>query len=359
MAQPWDPRKGDGTYVENRPSKMAQTWDIVRPYITGPVDGFWNLMESPAASGGPITPEDAANAFMAAGGAMAGGALAPKPKNALNMGIRVYHSSPYDFDKFDLSHMGKGEGAQVYTKGHYFAESPAVSGQGGHYWNAFTSHPAISPPERVAANALQFTGFDRPKAIEELRIGNENVKARAAAEPSDPRYSQLDLQQQEALRLLETGQPVGPRTYEVEIDANPKNFIQWEAPVNEQPAAVRQVLSDMLERAAPGGFQPFSPDTEIPFVQWYRGISRPINQMVTGFRPGRMEEEMAKAGVPGVKYLDGLSRFKGDGSSNYVVYRDDLLKIVKKYGMAGLLAAGGGAALTNDDEALADVIAKR
>ena len=52
-------------------------------------------------------------------------------------GIRAYHSSPHDFDKFDLAKIGTGEGAQVYGHGLYFAESPAVSGQGGQYWQQF------------------------------------------------------------------------------------------------------------------------------------------------------------------------------------------------------------------------------
>src|SRR5207342_2800679 len=48
--------------------------------------------------------------------------------------IRAYHSSPHDFEKFDASKIGTGEGAQVYGHGIYFAENPKVSGQGGEYW---------------------------------------------------------------------------------------------------------------------------------------------------------------------------------------------------------------------------------
>ena len=38
-------------------------------------------------------------------------------------GIRAYHGSPHDFDKFDLSKIGTGEGAQAYGHGLYFAEN--------------------------------------------------------------------------------------------------------------------------------------------------------------------------------------------------------------------------------------------
>ena len=39
-------------------------------------------------------------------------------------GIRAYHGSPYDFEKFDISKIGTGEGAQAYGHGLYFAENP-------------------------------------------------------------------------------------------------------------------------------------------------------------------------------------------------------------------------------------------
>ena len=52
-------------------------------------------------------------------------------------GIDVYHSSPHDFERFDLKKMGTGEGAQMYGPGFYTAENPNVSGQGGQYWHQF------------------------------------------------------------------------------------------------------------------------------------------------------------------------------------------------------------------------------
>ena len=39
----------------------------------------------------------------------------------------VYHGSPHKFDKFDMSKIGTGEGAQAYGHGLYFAESPEVA----------------------------------------------------------------------------------------------------------------------------------------------------------------------------------------------------------------------------------------
>ena len=41
--------------------------------------------------------------------------------------IKVYHGSPHKFDKFDMSKIGTGEGAQAYGHGLYYAESPKVA----------------------------------------------------------------------------------------------------------------------------------------------------------------------------------------------------------------------------------------
>ena len=76
-----------------------------------------------------------------------GAGATEKPGAAAIQGIRAYHSSPHDFDKFDLSKIGTGEGAQVYGHGLYFAENPAVSGQGGQYWNQFSVRFAGCTPE--------------------------------------------------------------------------------------------------------------------------------------------------------------------------------------------------------------------
>jgi hypothetical protein len=35
-------------------------------------------------------------------------------------GIKAFHGSPHDFDKFDMSKIGTGEGAQAYGHGHVF-----------------------------------------------------------------------------------------------------------------------------------------------------------------------------------------------------------------------------------------------
>ena len=47
-------------------------------------------------------------------------------------------------------------------------------------------------------------------------------------------------------------------------------------------------------------------------------------------------DRLREAGIPGIKYLDEGSRGVGQGTSNYVLFRDDIIDIVKKYGWAAL-----------------------
>lgn len=55
----------------------------------------------------------------------------------MGMSIKTYHASPYKFDKFDISKIGDGEGAQAYGKGLYFAENQNVAKD---YYNEFASN---------------------------------------------------------------------------------------------------------------------------------------------------------------------------------------------------------------------------
>jgi len=51
-------------------------------------------------------------------------------------------------------------------------------------------------------------------------------------------------------------------------------------------------------------------------------------------------EAFRQAGIPGIKYLDQVSRGAGKGSRNYVVFDDKLVDIVKKYGLIPLGMGG-------------------
>lgn len=95
MAGLLDPLQGNGSYVENRPSKWAQTWGILGPYVTGPFNAMDRLWNSPAIQYGfKPTEQNAADAFSIAGLVTGGSAFAPKPQGALMAGMKTLKAAP-------------------------------------------------------------------------------------------------------------------------------------------------------------------------------------------------------------------------------------------------------------------------
>lgn len=60
-------------------------------------------------------------------GVSAAGRAGLKSLTAADEPLRAYHSSPFEFDRFQLEKIGTGEGAQAYGWGLYFAENPEVA----------------------------------------------------------------------------------------------------------------------------------------------------------------------------------------------------------------------------------------
>ena len=66
-------------------------------------------------------------------------AVVVKPEGDVTMSVRALHASPHSFRKFSTDFMGKGEGAQAYGWGLYFAQNPEVNRS---YMNQFAQDKA-------------------------------------------------------------------------------------------------------------------------------------------------------------------------------------------------------------------------
>jgi hypothetical protein len=181
----------------------------------------------------------------------------------------------------------------------------------------------------------------------------------------------LTEQRQAAHDLLLSNQPIGPRTYEVNINADPEHFLDWDRPLNEQHPKVQELWRRHFESSGSTYGRKDIPATEGTFVPDARSgaeiykalsptVSRTVNSRLGPYTVYPKDEAAAsellrKAGVPGIKYLDQHSRWATDmnlgdvapRTHNYVVFDDKLIDIIKKYGLAGLLAAGAAHFTTN------------
>jgi hypothetical protein len=117
----------------------------------------------------------------------------------------------------------------------------------------------------------------------------------------------------------------------VNIHAKPEQFLDWDKPIWAQNPEVAKVLDSQ-------GYGTFPPIQGAPIPPRYQSLA-PVTELKN---PSEIAA-LGEAGIPGIKYLDQGSRAAGEGSSNYVLFRDDIIDIVKKYGLAGLGIMGLGA----------------
>lgn len=281
-------------------------------------------------------------------GATAGAALGAIPDTP---GIRAYHGSPHDFDRFDMSKIGTGEGAQAFGHGLYFAENEGVARS---YRESLKKDKKVnSATDRF--NNLEIDGqplgrqFDIDTSyVDELKpkiAAGEDVRPFLAEKLSRwegmvadgsypfPKYANEKVAAYRGLidRLNSGGslRDAGAgRMYEVNIKANPDDFLDWDKPLSQQSEKVRGALAQYgIDR----------PD-------WTGGQVYESNRLVPGDFADKKQaaQRLKDAGIAGVRYLDQGSRAGGEGSRNLAVFDDKLIEILRKYGLLGM--AGGAAA---------------
>jgi hypothetical protein len=264
--------------------------------------------------------------------------------NALEQpqGIRAYHGSPHDFDKFDISKIGTGEGAQAYGHGLYLAESEDVA-------RSYRDNLAkpINPLSDDEVAGIR-------SALDSLKFNNPNIAANSDARDAldFTKESLTDFLGREPTReelVGELTKKLGKGyMYEVNIRANPQDFLDWDKPLSQQSEAVRSVVNSLIESARKS-YPSLDPEnmTGQAAVRAYAGHR--------GNNYDTVSEVMREQGIPGIKYLDGMSRGAGEGSSNYVVFDDALIDILRKYAnapTASAIPAGMEAAQSDDPQTL-------
>jgi hypothetical protein len=270
--------------------------------------------------------------------------------------IRAFHGSPHSFDRFSLDKIGTGEGAQAYGHGLYFAESEGVARQ--YRDNVKNMAPIAEINQRLN---------DLSREMSSLETGYRQYR--------EPRGYDLAAEYDDLMsRRSEISNAPGSM-YEVGINADPETFLNYDAPLSSQPR-VREALTPLIERQAVGlrfGYEPdelarmdrnefealrqqivADPGWEMDNLLSQTGAEF-YDELLHGEKvlqewnlnrksgPVAARERLQEYNIPGIRYSDGFSR-RGDGgprTSNYVLFDDELVKIIRKYGISGLgLGAG-------------------
>lgn len=249
----------------------------------------------------------------------------------------AYHGTPHDFDRFSLDHIGTGEGFQTYGWGLYFASQRAVA---EHYRRQGvrqhavitvdgTQHRAGDAPmerksamQRAVVMAYQAIEQQQPMSVAILKARNAVNRAKAGDVTAFQReggWGDVDVLE-EAHRILEGWRDADVRiadgrVYTVEIP-DVADMLNWEMPIAEQSQAVRDAVSRL----------PNAPDPS----SWGSITGRDLHEQLLidemgdeafmGYSADRRAARAAAqkpvslalraAGIPGHRYLDGLSRNK-------------------------------------------------
>jgi hypothetical protein len=270
--------------------------------------------------------------------------------------ITAYHGSPHTFDQFNLDKIGTGEGAQAYGHGLYFAEQEGVaqsyrdtlSRKYGDFsfngkplkenadWYALEDKLNAAGDWRTAKLVKQFphSGEEAPVFAKRMRDWHRN----------DPEMlSAIDNFEGVANVKLSPGS-----MYQVRINADPNDFLDWDAPLSQQPP----IAQDMARKADLSHLGPGN-RTRRQIEMWRDGTlpnkeSEPtghvLHNALTDYgmnspSNAAMTNKLQSAGIPGIKYLDQGSRGAGEGSRNFVVFDPKIIDIMKRYGVAAPVAA--------------------
>jgi len=263
------------------------------------------------------------------------------------LGMTAYHGSPHLFDKFDMSKIGTGEGAQAYGHGLYFAEG---RGTADFYRNM--EHPALGGDPRDAVTAIRqnWHANTNPRRLNEdevrylmqdfpelrpLRDNQDIVKNISRVVNGHESGGTVSTEAIYAMRALDKQLPPKPKgtLYKVDIpDEAVAKMLDWDKPLSQQPAAVRKALGKLQAeyRANPTMEQPYiAPDAT--GKQIYEELKSASYQRYAG---GGHDEQAALwlkgLGVPGIKYKDAGSRGTEGGTHNYVLFDDALAKILSR-----------------------------
>lgn len=277
--------------------------------------------------------------ILAALGAIPGGKAAKAAKDvaetAAERGIIAYHGSPHSFDRFDISKIGTGEGAQAYGHGLYFAEAEEV---------AKKYRDELSGRVKSSANRLLAKNENIDDAISEAQSEIDRLMSLPNGGGDVFRRDGLVAIKKAAIDELSArkrGGGVGSGSmYQVRINANPEDFIDWDTVLSGQNPKVREILgeSDLLAAADRLSLASRNPMFAGDIIKADKAT------------PAELSQALARMGIPGIRYKDAGTRGMENATRNYVIFDDALINILKKYGIAIPALAGGGLLATQPQQ---------
>ena len=339
QAQPWYMKpmdmEGRATFLpfkDTLPGSVMNQRELALPgLLAGAVNAF--TAPSRVSTQGFDAPEEALNlATNVFGGGITTGKMMRNPTGVggTDLALNVYHGTPHEIKGgVDLAKVGTGEGAQSYGHGIYFAESPGVAKS---YAQNLADYQIN--PEYLAAQKRQqdFSETLAKRYKIDALIPSEEVKFNPEKFP--PRVvnatKKLDELEQAAYEKARQG-----NLYKADIpDAAIPMMLDWDNSINKTLVKpIRKLLmSDKIEQRALDDFGVTTKKELADFLLKDNPTGQQLyDNLIYVFRTDKAASgALAEFGIPGMKYLDEGSRAAGKGTSNFVSYQPETIKILEK-----------------------------
>jgi hypothetical protein len=265
--------------------------------------------------------------------------------------IKAYHGSPHDFDKFSTDNIGTGEGAQAYGRGLYFAER---KGTAESYRDSLTARDAEYEDwlTRKYKDAESSQDYSRMEMYERAMMHDKPKDFRELAKDTDydEDYRALANEVAEEIDNFTKADGTKPnfgKMYEVDIDASPDELLDFDAPLDEQP----QNVKDLLNKT---DWNEYAEDAIYERMYDSNPTGASLLRYLEEEGAGYASEALRDAGIKGVKYADAQTRFSPKGKThNYVIFDDKLIEISRKYGIPPVMASAVIAGTMSPEQAQA------
>jgi len=283
------------------------------------------------------------------------------------MGATAYHGTPHTIKgKFDINKVGTGEGAQAYGHGMYFAEAPdvaktymTVGGQGEFVRLGDKVVPTASQEGQLLADV---TKLGRKAAINKYPNQADYIKT---INPDSIKFE-------------------GGNLYKVDIpDANIPMMMDLDKPLSQQPKVMGALRSEAEQRVKDrtlvniendirsslppidigNNYMAMFSDANVKVGQDIKkqaleklnkmDLSTLVNKELESMKPlamnwnmtgkeyyeflaknqgspAKASEMLQRQGITGNRYLDEVSRNRGQGTSNFVVFDPSQVKILEQ-----------------------------
>ena len=333
--------------VAGYPGDIAYMLDTAGRALTGQhtqpsAQDFPGTTEYLAAKAGYPVPQS----FSGQLGAAVGGILTPGPGDLAKFApvlsaIPFWHGSPHKYDAVDLSKIGTGEGAQAYGWGYYGADSvdtatayrDTLTNRTPFHIEMSLKDKGISP--ELANTYAQFaaqTGGAKASADDFIELMSRDAPSgpiRDFRERLKPEFPSLRSAVKEINGNLYRGEYRWPDpAKEAATPLTGEDLLDWDKPLSEQSPNIQKAIKE---------YSPikFSSDTKGADI---------YDALVKKFGEGKRETLDLRGqnaasnylrdslGIPGIRYLDQMSRNAGEGTRNYVFFDQEGIKLLERNG---------------------------